>query len=529
VFGCIDDRAEHSPSVEGTSATLSADSGHDWRMAAYDSAGTGHNASERSLKPGNVGDLEVKWTFDAASAGAPVAPIHAIPVVAKGKTFVGSYGGRFYAIGRDGELLWSFDTQEPGPLFAALLGERAPVVAAAVLPEHDDSVVFGDIDGRLYKLDRQTGSLVWTVDLDDNDLGGIWGNSLMIEGDTVYVGLASFETLAPFFPERVCCTHRGAVVAINLATGETKWRYDVISQAEQGPFPPELVAELGTIETFGPSGGDVWSQPTYDARSQTVFASTGQLFSRAPDGSGPAGHDAIIALDARSGQEKWVRNLSNNIDVFRFDIPFFDPASGRYFDKDMSDQPKVHKLRGRTVVGAGQKSGEYHVLDARTGAIVSSTQHVDMIIGEGGFQSGGAVADRTAVQHGVTTAAGEGVPYDGIVMGLSADGVDVEWEVTRPGSPLFGSVAMANGVVYFQSPFEEGLGSPSTPTWALFAIDAKDGAIKKRIAFEGSRAVNGPVVSRGRVYAGFGNAFAFGLATPVPEGGVVCLGLDTES
>jgi len=49
------------------------------------------------------------------------------------------------------------------------------------------------------------------------------------------------------------------------------------------------------------------------------------------------------------------------------------------------------------------------------------------------------------------------------------------------------------------------------------------------IAFEGSRAVNGPVVSRGRVYAAFGNAFAFGLATPVAEGGVVCLGLPGDS
>jgi hypothetical protein len=189
-------------------------------------------------------------------------------------------------------------------------------------------------------------------------------------------------------PDRVCCTHRGAVVALDLRTGATKWRYDVIDEAEQGPFPQALIDELASVETFGPSGGDVWSAPTYDAHSKTVFVSTGQLFSRAPDGSGPEGHDAVIALDARTGAQKWVRNLSTNIDVFRFDIPFFDPVSGEYFDKDMSDHPKVYKLQGRTVVGAGQKSGEYHVLDAATGSVVTTTQHIDMIIGEGGFHSG---------------------------------------------------------------------------------------------------------------------------------------------
>ena len=46
-----------------------------------------------------------------------------------------------------------------------------------------------------------------------------------------------------------------------------------------------------------------------------------------------------------------------------------------------------------------------------------------------------------------------------------------------------------------------------------------------RVPFENRRAINGPAVAGGRVYAAFGGAFAFGLATPSPEGGVVCLGL----
>jgi polyvinyl alcohol dehydrogenase (cytochrome) len=272
-------------------SAASAGGKRDWRMTGYDETGSGNNEKEIKLKRNNVGQLEVKWTFDAASAGEPVAPVHAHPVVADGKTYVGSYGGTFYAIGEHGELLWKFDTYAPGPLFSLFFGNRAPVVAGAVLPDQESTVVFGDTDGRIYKLDRATGALLWTVDLDDSDLGGIWGNSLTVTRDTVYVGVSSFETLAPYFPGRTCCSHRGAMVALDLATGSTRWRYDVIKQSEQGPFPPALVAQLGGLETYGPSGGDVWTQPTLDEKANTLYFGTGQLFSRSADGSGPPTHE----------------------------------------------------------------------------------------------------------------------------------------------------------------------------------------------------------------------------------------------
>jgi polyvinyl alcohol dehydrogenase (cytochrome) len=498
----------------------------DWRMGAYDESGSGNNAMEKALKRANVGQLEVKWTFDEASAGEPVAPIHAHPVVVEGTTYVGSYGGVFYAIGAAGQMLWKFDTQAPGPLFQLFFGNQAPVVGAAVMPRHEDTVVFGDIDGRIYKLDRATGSLLWTVDVDDHDLGGIWGNSITISKDTVYVGISSFETLAPYFPGRTCCSHRGAVAALDLATGATKWRYDVIRQSEQGPLPPALVQQLGGLETYGPSGGDIWSQPTLDEDTNTLYVGTGQLFSRAADGGGPPTHDAVIALDATTGAEKWVRHLTDYVDVYRFDLPFHDPVTGKYYDKDVSDQPKVYTLAdGRKVVGAGQKSGDFHVIDASTGAIIATTKHADMITGEGGLQSGGAVDNGAPFVHGGTTPSNPAAILDGLVTGLNDTGTSEKWRITIPGSALYGGLASANGVLYFQSPFEEPLASPGNPaTWALYAVDTDTGNVLKRMAFPG-RAINGPAVSNGRVYAAFGGAFAFGPATTSPAGGIVCLGL----
>jgi polyvinyl alcohol dehydrogenase (cytochrome) len=129
----------------------------------------------------------------------------------------------------------------------------------------------------------------------------------------------------------------------------------------------------------------------------------------------------------------------------------------------------------------------------------------------------------------VRTSSTASLPYDGIVMGLNGKGTQVKWELTRPASPLFGSLATANGVLYFQSPLEENPASAGNPpTWALYALHTGTGEVLKRIEVPNSRSLNGPAISNGRVYAAFGQAFSFGLAGVVPEGGVVCFGLPND-
>lgn len=501
-------------------------SGNDWPIATYDPSGSANNERERRVGRRNAADLELKWTFDEAASGAPVGAIHATPVVADNETYVGSFSGTFYAIDENGGQMWSVTTLAPDPLLAAFVGSSAPIVAGAALPSSDDSVLFGDIAGVVYKLDRRTGAEIWRADVNSHPLGGVWG-SLLVTRDTVYVPLAAFEPLAPLIPDYTCCTHRGGVVALDLATGATRWRYEAIRESEQSTFP-ELITQLGGIETFGPSGADVWTAPTLDEEKHTLYVGTGQLFSRSADGTGPRTYDAVIALDSRTGQERWVTQFSDSLDVFRFDIPNPDPVTGVWVNRDISGSPKIYRLPrhgSRKVVAAGQKNGDFHVLDARSGEVVSTEAYLAQAVSEGGFQTGGALDQGIVLEHGVTATTTLGAPYDGKVLGITPDGRSLKWEITRPGSPLFGGLAVANGVLYFQSPFEESVSDPGNPaTWALFAVDTRSGTILKRIPFAG-RAMNGPVVSRGRVYAGFGNAVVNGITGADPAGGVVCLGL----
>src|ERR1035438_8276422 len=54
---------------------------------------------------------------------------------------------------------------------------------------------------------------------------------------------------------------------------------------------------------------------------------------------------------------------------------YLSPYSPGHVDADFGDSPQVYTLANcRKVVGAGQKSGFYHVLDAATGQLVNQLQ-----------------------------------------------------------------------------------------------------------------------------------------------------------
>src|SRR5262249_51226251 len=136
-------------------------------------------------------------------------------------------------------------------------------------------------------------------------------------------------------------------------------------------------------------------------------------------------------------------------------------------DFDFGDSPQVYKVGGRTVVGAGQKSGFYHVVDAATGAEINQYQAAP------GGNLGGIFAD-SAVADGIAFANGSdwpnpfGHPFDppngGNLTAIKGDGSGQLWRVETP-SPNISGVAVANGVVYFQS--RDG---------SFFALDATNGA-----------------------------------------------------
>jgi len=510
---------------------------HGWELAGYDETASAFNANERRLGPNNVARLKVDWVFDETAAGQPVRPIHATPVIdADGNAYVGDLGGRFYSVSPSGTLRWTFAADAPTPELGALVApelgapDGSPFLGGAALATERPYVVAGDANGRIYARRLDTGDEVWTArGLDANPLGGVSGNSVAVYGDTVLVGMSSLENYAFVLSSaglRVdCCSHQGELVALDLATGAERWRY--VTSPPAAPLPPAAAPFV-----LGPAGGDIWSQPTLDVDTHTVYVSTGQNLSPTADGHSTPTSDAIIALDGSNGAVEWVHQFTQN-DIWAVGVPNPNPVTGQLLDMDLGDAPKIYRLpNGRKVVAAGQKDGRYHVLDAATGDLVKTTQVLAARNDLGGFQTGGAFAYGMAFEHGLNATAGfdtcedGSCPYegfDGTVVALSADGARRIWSVNVPVSPLLGGIAVANRVVYFQSPVEEANPQTDAPRWGLYAIDALSGAVLERMTFAG-RAIASPVVSDGHVYVTSGNGAlpAYGI---MPKGGLVRLGL----
>jgi hypothetical protein len=104
-------------------------------------------------------------------------------------------------------------------------------------------------------------------------------------------------------------------------------------------------------------------------------------------------------------------------------------------------------------------------------------------------------------------------PNRGIISAVAADGSHELWHFDTPFSPNASGVAVANGVVYFQSMFG-----------TFYALNAQTGAPMAQV-LTGSL-TSGPAVSRGQVYLGTGDAaFTFLTGAPLGSGSVMALGI----
>ncbi len=161
------------------------------------------------------------------------------------------------------------------------------------------------------------------------------------------------------------------------------------------------------------------------------------------------------------------------------------------------------------VVGAGQKSGQYWVLNADNGAVRWVTQ-----AGPGGTAGGlqwGSAIDNARVYtanansnliewilpDGSTTT-------DGVWSGLNAATGDLLWQTAPPnGGSTSGPVTTANGVVF---------GCALDPDGYMYALDGKTGTVLWSFASGGS-CLSGAAISDGMLFWGSGYS-NFGFGTP---------------
>ncbi len=310
----------------------------------------------------DLGRLEVKWAFGFPGAVAAFGQ----PTVAGGRVFVGSQNGHVYSLDAEtGCYYWDF---------AADTGVRTAITVARIGKSH--VALFGDRRGNVYSVDVLSGKVNWKVTPDAGPRIGITGAPVLFDGK-LYVPISGGDDSAATDPKYECCKGRGAVIALDAASGKTLWTTYTIDDAR-----PLARNAIGT-PMWGPSGVSIWAAPTIDAKRRLLYVGTGD------NHSAPATEtsDAVLALALDTGKVVWSRQLlagdMGNAACLSSDKANCPEPHGP--DYDLGTSANLIALpNGKRVLAIGQKSGMVWGLDPdEDGRVVWSTR-----VGVGGLLGG---------------------------------------------------------------------------------------------------------------------------------------------
>lgn len=474
--------------------------GESWPMAGQSILGNRVQPHDSAITPRNVGHLVPKWVF------TDHGDVSATPTVADGAVYFPDFGGYLNAVNaRTGKLIWqrqisAYDGE------AGQVSRNSPLVLGNELVLGDNAGTAQPQGAHLFAVDRRTGRLLWSTQIDSNPAAQVPSNPVAL-GHRIVVGVSSNEEVDANSPSYHCCTFRGAVVELNAA-GHILWKTYTVPSNNGGGDSNAPCATENPATGCGYTGNAVWSTPTIDPRTGQVFVATGNNYT-SPDAATacataaananpptsdancttPDDHfDSMLALNLRTGKIEWGQKVEGydawTVACFAGSAPGVNwcpsPASPDYDFGGSS--PNLFTIRGaggqpETLVGEGQKSGLYWAFDAATGKIVWHT-----LVGPGalfgGIEWGSAydgrriyTAEADTSQQPYTLAGGQPA-HGGSWLGLNPQTGTIEWQTATPGSQSAeGPVSEAGGVVYAAST------DPSATNPDMFALDAATGRI----------------------------------------------------
>lgn len=437
-----------------------------WTKLGYDLSSSFHNPEESIISPENAAGLEELWRFETSGA------VNGMPAVVDGRVYALAEGA-LYAFGAaTGDVVWEND---------GVGGTSSPTY-------HEGTLYLSGGAATLHAVDAETGDELWQTAIDEHPRAAGFSSPAVVD-DLVIIGSSSTEEFGSENP-----TFRGSLVAFDRETGDEVWRHDTV----QPPY----------------NGVSVWSSASVDLEAGAVYADTGNNYT----GDASETSDSVFALDVETGELLWSTQLSEG-DVFTVQNPQSE-------DSDFGTNPILFEAEVggvvRELVGAGQKSGMFWVLDRGTGEVVWSRQVSggSALIG-GVFNNGAYDGERIVVAGnngtsegpGSEPANGESEPLAGadtptsVLMAMDPADGSVRWERQLP-AWVWAPITLANGVGFVSAESE------------LQAFDIESG--EKLFTFDTDGTISsGAAVAGGRVFFGSG----LGYIGTTPDSAFYALGV----
>jgi quinohemoprotein ethanol dehydrogenase len=305
----------------------------------------------------NISQLGFAWQYEIDTEHG----FEATPIVVDGVMFSSGPEGAVYAVDAGtGTEVWKFEPEvDPDSMRKACCGVVNRGVAV-----WRGKVYVGSLDGYLYALNANDGSVAWKVDtITDRERGYTITGAPYIAKDLVVIGNAGAEFDA-----------RGYITAYDQATGEQRWRFFIV------PGDPELGFEHPELElaakTWDPNslwevglGGTVWDAMAYDPELNLLYVGTGNATPYPRKLRSPAGGDnlylaSILAINPDNGRMAWYYQTT--------------PADNWDFTATMKMILADLEIDGETrqVIMQAPKNGFFYVLDRLSGELISAEPYV---------------------------------------------------------------------------------------------------------------------------------------------------------
>ncbi|OJU11973.1 MAG: quinate dehydrogenase [Caulobacterales bacterium 68-7] len=330
------------------------------------------------ITPANVAQLKVAWTFRTGDLATGGKENQNTPLQIGDRLFACTPSNQVFALDAEtGRQVWKYDPQvgagaspswqrcrsvayhdlaptpRPSPQGAGW-GEAAACERRLYLTTADMRLIAIDAaNGQPCAAFGQNGVVALATGMGPV-IPGFYNptSGPVVAGDNLIVGGWVMDNQSTDEPS-------GVVRAFDLRTGALAWAYDVGRPGQPNP-PPEG-------QTYTRGTPNMWSVPTYDAALGLVFLPMGNGTPDMYGGRRIAATDrvgaAIVALDARTGQERWVFQTTHH-DIWDYDLP----SKPVLYDVPNGAGGRLPALIQTT------KRGEIFMLDRRTGRPIAEVQ-----------------------------------------------------------------------------------------------------------------------------------------------------------